>query len=148
MNYFLIITILILDQITKYMVKTRFMVNESIAVIENIFHLTYVRNFGAAFGILKHQKLFFIFLTTVVLIGIIIFLRKQPHIHSIAKVSLSLIVGGAIGNLIDRIAYGYVIDFFDFRIWPVFNIADMAIVIGACLLSYYLIFMEPSLSDD
>ncbi|AOT68428.1 signal peptidase II [Geosporobacter ferrireducens] len=145
MNYFLIITLLALDQITKYMVKNRFMVNESIAIIENVFHLTYVRNFGAAFGILKHQKLFFIVLTTAVLIGIIIFLRKQPRIHSIVKFSLSLIVSGAVGNLIDRVAYGYVIDFFDFRIWPVFNIADMAIVIGAFLLSYYLIFIEPSL---
>ncbi len=145
MNYFLIITLLALDQITKYMVKNRFMVNESIAIIENVFHLTYVRNFGAAFGILKHQKLFFIVLTTAVLIGIIIFLRKQPRIHSVVKFSLSLIVSGAVGNLIDRVAYGYVIDFFDFRIWPVFNIADMAIVIGAFLLSYYLIFIEPSL---
>ncbi|SHJ13041.1 signal peptidase II . Aspartic peptidase. MEROPS family A08 [Geosporobacter subterraneus DSM 17957] len=145
MNYFIIAAILVLDQITKYMVKSRFILNESIAIIDNIFHLTYVRNFGAAFGILKHQKLFFILLTSVVLIGIIIFIRKQSSLHPIVKLSLSLIIGGAVGNLIDRVAYGYVIDFFDFRIWPVFNIADMAIVIGACLLSYFLIFVEPSL---
>lgn len=145
MNYFIIAAILVLDQITKYMVKSRFMLNESIAIIDNFLHLTYVRNFGAAFGILKHQKLFFILLTSAVLIGIIIFVRNQARIHPIVKFSLSLIVGGAVGNLIDRVAYGYVIDFFDFRIWPVFNIADMAIVIGACLLSYFLIFIEPSL---
>ncbi len=145
MNYFVIVAVIVLDQISKYMVKSRFMLNESIAIIENIFHLTYVRNFGAAFGILKHQKMFFVVLTTAVLIGIIIFIRQQSNIHSMVKWSLSLVVGGAVGNLIDRVVHGYVIDFFDFRIWPVFNIADMAIVVGAFLLSYYLIFIEPSL---
>ena len=144
MNYFVIVAIIVLDQISKHMVKSQFMLNESIAVIENIFHLTYVRNFGAAFGILKHQKMFFVLLTTTVLIGIIVFIRKQSNIHSLVKWSLSLVVGGAVGNLIDRVVYGYVIDFFDFPIWPVFNIADMAIVVGAFLLSYYLIFIEPS----
>ncbi|KXG75972.1 signal peptidase II [Thermotalea metallivorans] len=142
MSYILAVLVVILDQISKYMVQSRLAVNESLPVIQNIFHITYVHNFGAAFGILKNQKYFFIVITLAVIIGIFLFLHTQSKVHGMVKYSLMMITGGAIGNLIDRIWLGYVRDFFDFRIWPVFNIADMAIVCGAVLLSYYLIILD------
>ncbi|QEK11986.1 signal peptidase II [Crassaminicella thermophila] len=142
MNYLMVLLIIILDQLSKYIVQSIFSVNKSMPIIENIFHLTYVRNVGAAFGILQNQKMFFVIITLVVISGIILFTRTQTNIHKLVVYSLSLIVGGAIGNLIDRIRFGYVVDFFDFRIWPVFNIADISIVVGAILLSYYLIIID------
>ncbi|MCT4606416.1 MAG: signal peptidase II [Marinisporobacter sp.] len=142
MNYVLILLLIIIDQISKWMIQSKFLINESMPIIKNIFHLTYVQNFGAAFGILKQQKIFFVVMTIFVIGGIVIFLKKQKNLHKLVPYSLSLIVGGAIGNLIDRVRLGYVVDYFDFRIWPVFNIADISIVIGAVLLSYYLIFLD------
>ncbi|QZY57134.1 signal peptidase II [Crassaminicella profunda] len=142
MNYLLVLMIIILDQASKFIVQSKFSVNESIPIIKNIFHLTYVQNFGAAFGILKNQKMFFVLMTIFVIGGIIVFLSKQKNLHKLIPYSLSLIVGGAIGNLIDRVRLGYVVDYFDFRIWPVFNMADISIVVGAILLSYYLIFLD------
>ncbi len=142
MNYILIIFLIMLDQISKYYVQVNLLENESIPVIGNIFYITYVHNYGAAFGILRNQKIFFIVITTAVVIGTFFFLRTQPKVHPAMKYSLTLIIAGAIGNLIDRIQFGYVRDFFDFRIWPVFNIADMAIVCGAALLSYYLLVID------
>lgn len=142
MNYVLILLLIIIDQISKWMIQSKFLINESMPIIKNIFHLTYVQNFGAAFGILKHQKIFFVVMTIFVIGGIVIFLKKQKNLHKLVPYSLSLIVGGAIGNLIDRVRLGYVVDYFDFRIWPIFNIADISIVIGAVLLSYYLIFLD------
>lgn len=144
MNYFLIAIIILMDQITKYMIISKFSLYDSKPVIEGIFHLTYVRNLGAAFSILQNQRVFFIIATLVVVVGIFIFVRTQDNLHRMMKYSFSLIVAGAIGNAIDRIRYGYVVDFFDFMIWPVFNIADISIVIGAVLLCYYLIFIDKS----
>lgn len=142
MNYFIIALLIMIDQIVKYIVRIRFDVGESIPIIKNIFHLTYVRNIGAAFGILANQKIFFVIITIVVIGGIILFVRKQQNVHKMMLLSLNLIVGGAIGNFIDRVYLGYVVDYFDFRIWPVFNIADINIVIGSILLSYYVIFLD------
>lgn len=142
MNYVLIVFVVILDQLSKYWIQNRFSVHESIPLIRNIFHFTYVQNIGAAFGILQNQRIFFVLITLVVILGIFIFVHRQNNIHKVAVYSLSMIVAGAIGNLIDRIRLGYVVDFFDFRIWPVFNVADISIVVGAILLSYYIIFLD------
>jgi signal peptidase II len=110
-------------------------------VIANVFHITYWRNPGAAFGILAYRTEFFIIIGTLVAVGIIIALLKLPPGKHLLKVALAMLLGGAIGNLIDRVRIGYVIDFFDFRIWPVFNIADSAIVIGVILLAWFLLVM-------
>ncbi|MBB6216967.1 signal peptidase II [Anaerosolibacter carboniphilus] len=142
MSYILIVLIIALDQVSKYYVQANLLENESIPVIQNIFHITYVHNYGAAFGILRNHKIFFIVITTAVVIGIFLFLKTQSKVHATMKYSLMLIIAGAVGNLMDRIQVGYVRDFFDFRIWPVFNIADMAIVCGAILLSYYLLIID------
>ena len=132
--------ILILDQWTKYLIVSNFKLGESINIIDYFFNLTYVRNRGAAFGMLSNlspnfRDPLFIFIPIIVLIIIgIIFIRIKPHQVLIA-VSLTLIMGGAIGNLIDRLKYGYVVDFLDFHWkatyhWPAFNVADSCIVIG------------------
>ena len=100
-------------------------------------HLTLVHNRGAAFGILKGQLYLFIFTT---IIAIILIYRSLKNTScNLYRVSLWLILAGAAGNLIDRVRFGYVVDFLDFRIWPVFNIADSAITIGAILLGWSII---------
>jgi signal peptidase II len=134
-NLSIIAAILLLDQLSKFIALKKLALYQSIPVIPQIFHITLVHNRGAAFGMLKGWVSLFI-LTSLVAIILIYFnlrnLRNQkPSVYS---VSLCLILAGGIGNLIDRIFYGHVIDFLDFRIWPVFNIADSAITIGAILL--------------
>ncbi|MDN5322279.1 MAG: signal peptidase [Clostridia bacterium] len=132
--------ILIIDQGSKYLVKATMVLYESIPVIPNIFHLTYIENPGAAFGLLANQRIFFIVITIIILIAVIYFYRQLKPGQILLKIALGMVVGGAIGNLIDRLRIGMVTDFFDFRIWPVFNIADSAIVIGMIYISYQLLF--------
>ncbi|MDK2823937.1 MAG: signal peptidase [Clostridia bacterium] len=132
--------ILIIDQGSKYLVKATMVLYESIPVIPNIFHLTYIENPGAAFGLLANQRIFFIVITIIILIAVIYFYRQLKPGQILLKIALGMVVGGAIGNLIDRLRIGTVTDFFDFRIWPVFNIADSAIVIGMIYISYQLLF--------
>jgi signal peptidase II len=133
-----------LDQIIKVYVHTHFTLGESLTVIPNLFNLTYVRNFGAAFGFLaeshpQFREIFFLAMPPVALIIILAILRGVKNEDTKQIIALSSIFGGAIGNYIDRIRFRYVIDFLDFHIygrwsWPAFNIADMAIVGGVGLL--------------
>jgi len=132
--------VLIIDQGTKYIVKTSMTLYESIPIIPNIFHLTYIENPGAAFGLLANQRVFFIVITTIILVAVIYFYYQLKTGHFLLRIALGMVVGGAIGNLIDRLRMGVVTDFFDFRIWPVFNIADSAIVLGMIYISYQLLF--------
>jgi len=135
----IVLAVVILDQLTKYLVLNNLKDIGHIPIIQNIFHLTYVENRGAAFGILQNQKYFFVIMKSIVIAVIIYFLIREKNLRKSVVVCLSLIAGGAIGNLIDRIRFGFVVDFFDFRVWPVFNIADMAIVIAQILLIYIVI---------
>ncbi len=134
--YLIALGIIVVDQFTKYLVKTNMELGESIPLIPEVFHLTSHRNMGAAFGILQNQRLFFILITVAVVIGIVISMvrigRSQPR----TTLALSLVLGGAIGNFIDRAATGQVVDFLDFTLikFPIFNVADMAITIGVGLL--------------
>ncbi len=111
---------------------------QSIPIIENIFHFTFVQNPGAAFGIFAYKTAFFIVVATVVTAVIIYFNYTMPKDRRLLRWGLALQLGGALGNLIDRLKTGYVIDFFDFRVWPVFNIADIAIVVGVGILAIEL----------
>jgi signal peptidase II len=106
----------------------------SIPLIKNIFHLTYVLNPGAAFGMLEHRTSFFIVVALLLVAAVVYFYPRIPPGHLLLRIGIGLQVGGAIGNVIDRVKTGYVIDFFDFRIWPVFNIADIAIVCGVGMI--------------
>lgn len=133
-----IITVLItviLDQVTKLMVLANFKLHESRPVIQNIFHFTYVTNRGGAFSLLSRYPIIFKILSiTLVIVGLI-FIGKILKTSLRLQVCLGLLMGGTIGNLIDRLRFNTVVDFLDFRIWPVFNVADIALVIGVCLLT-------------
>lgn len=136
------LAVVILDQFSKYIVVENMALGESIPIIEEVFHLTYILNPGAAFGMFAHNRLFFIAIAVIV-IGIVIWARREILASPWeVKAGCGLFLGGAIGNLIDRARQGLVIDFFDFRIWPVFNIADIAICIGVGLIIWNLLKTE------
>ena len=136
-RFILPIIILCLDQSTKLIVNKNFTPHESMPIIKGIFHLTLVHNRGAAFGMLKGQTFLFVFTSIVAIILIYHGLKNtRGNLYSI---SLGLILAGAIGNLIDRVFFGYVIDFLDLRIWPVFNVADSAITVGTILLGWSIL---------
>jgi len=134
--------VIIIDQWSKYYVKTHMLPGMSIPVLDNIFHITYVLNAGAAFGILENQQMFFVIIAVVMLGVTLYFFRQIPVSFRLMRLGLSLLAGGAVGNVIDRVQTGYVVDFFDFRIWPVFNVADIAIVTGVACIIYTLTFMS------
>ena len=133
--------ILVLDQVTKLYVDANFRLHESVPVIDGLFSLTYVRNKGAAFGILADSAVripFFITVSIVAMLGILWYIRRIRNDQKLAVFSLSLVFAGAVGNLIDRIRLGEVIDFLDVYWqsyhWPAFNVADSAICVGVTLL--------------
>ena len=143
MIYVIVSSILFLDQLTKFLATKSLSLNQSVPIIKGILHLTLIHNRGAAFGILKNQIPFFIFTSILAIILIYFNLKDVYHKrYYVYNLSLSLILAGALGNLIDRLFLGYVIDFLDFRIWPVFNIADSAITIGAILLGYSILKLK------
>ncbi|HZJ56889.1 MAG TPA: signal peptidase II [Clostridia bacterium] len=139
----IIFGIVLLDRISKYLAIVYLKDIGSIEIIKGVFSLTYVENRGAAFGILQNQRWFFIILTVVVGIGIIYFMFTQSNIESLLRISLSMILAGAIGNLIDRIRFGYVVDMLHFTLidFPVFNVADCFVVAGTILLAFYTLFI-------
>ncbi len=126
--------ILVLDQFTKFLIKRNFQFNQSIPIIKNILHLTYVTNTGSAFGLFKGLNVFFVVFSFIVIAAIFYFIKKIQKNEKLIQFSAGLLLGGTIGNLIDRLLYGFVIDFIDFRVWPVFNVADSAVTISSVLL--------------
>lgn len=144
MYYFLIIiAVVILDQIIKKAVVAAMTLYETIPVIQNVFHITYIHNKGAAFSIMEGQISVLILLPLAMIIAAVIFMlvmRKKGH--PLLMTSVALIAGGGIGNLIDRIALGYVVDYLDFRVFPIFNLADIAVCVGCGLLIVYVLFID------
>ncbi len=129
--YFLIFAFLFVDQATKFLVISNF--------CGNIPYITLVKNTGGVFGILPGRNLWYIFLTVILLSLIIIFYKKIiADEKRIFIIGLSIIIGCALGNLIDRVRLGYVVDFIDVKFWPVFNFADIGIVGGTILIFYGL----------
>ncbi|MFA6350678.1 MAG: signal peptidase II [Candidatus Omnitrophota bacterium] len=131
--------VVLLDQLSKALAINFLQLNTPVTLVKNFFYLTLVHNRGAAFGMLRNQLLLFILISLFAIFFIFFHLKEKKN-SFLRKVSLSLILSGAFGNLIDRLRFGYVIDFLDFRIWPVFNLADSALTIGALLLSWELLF--------
>ena len=154
--YWLAFWIVILDQATKWMVKHWMILHDSIPLIGNTIQLTYLENPGMAFGIRffeAHQfwgRWFFSIVSILASIGLIWYIYRMRHERWIYRVSLALILGGAVGNLIDRVAFGRVVDFMDVDIpdmlgmqrWPVFNVADSSVVLGMIVMSAFVMLSK------
>lgn len=149
--YLIVITCLVvaIDQLTKMYITMNFRLHESFPIIKDIFHITYVRNTGAAFGIFRDapvlfRTIFFLSLPPIAMIVIFFLLKASPDKDKIQNLALSMVFAGALGNYIDRVRFQYVIDFLDFhykQVWsyPAFNVADMSIVCGVILLFYFMV---------
>ncbi len=145
----LAVALIAIDQITKYVALVKLKPINSMTIIDGIFNLTYVENRGAAFGIMQDMRWFFVVLTFFFLCGIIYYYLKLPkeRPYGFVRFSLVLVFAGAIGNFIDRVLRGYVVDFFhaSFINFPVFNMADIYLVVGTILLAILLVFF---IKDD
>ncbi len=144
MIYVIIVALLVgVDQLSKIWALTELKEIGSIPIIENVFHLTYVENRGAAFGMLQNNQTIFIIVAIAASIYGLYYLNTRK-VDLIGKSGILLIISGAIGNLIDRVRLGFVVDYFDFRIiWEyVFNVADIFVVVGTILLCIYILFFE------
>ena len=132
------IIFIIIDQVSKIIVVNNLTNNKSIEVIKSFFYLTYTNNTGAAFSILTGRRILLILVALIVIGVLIYYVRKNKIEGKVNKIALSLVIGGSIGNLIDRILRGAVVDFLDFKIfgynYPIFNLADTFIVLGVFLL--------------
>jgi len=149
--------IVILDQVTKVIVLKTIPIYDSIQVIDRFFYITHIHNPGGAFGFLATQSplvrnLLFIFASLLALVLLIYFYLNTPDKQPLISLGFSIILGGAVGNLIDRIRFGEVVDFLVFYItplpweifnpWPAFNVADSAITIGVIIFIFHLLFVE------
>ncbi len=136
--YILALIVILIDQWTKWLIDKKMELYESIPIIDDFFHITSHRNTGAAWGILQGQMIFFYIITIAVIIGIIYYMQTHAKENKLLAISLSFILGGAIGNFIDRLFRKEVVDFLDFIIinynFPIFNIADSALSIGVVLV--------------
>ncbi|MGN0948839.1 MAG: signal peptidase II [Megasphaera sp.] len=130
------LAVTLVDQLSKMAVQQEMVLHESIPVIPGFFHITYILNRGAAFGILENQQWLFLVIALILFLLYALFHKKLPHSPWVYG-GTGMLLGGALGNALDRTLRGAVTDFFDFRIWPVFNVADIGIVVGVMLLLWY-----------
>ena len=149
----IIVAIIALDQWSKWAIKTSFNLYQSKPVIQDLLHFTYVTNDGMAFGLSFPGGKHVLLIMTILLTGFIVgFLWKEKDGHPLIKYGLALILGGAIGNLIDRLLYGKVVDFLDLMIgnfhWYIFNIADSSVTIGMILFIIHSIYIEQKKTND
>ncbi|MEI7884815.1 MAG: signal peptidase II [Clostridia bacterium] len=133
--------IVVLDQISKFLVQHNMILEQSIPVVNNFFSITYIHNYGAAFGMLENQRILFISITCILCLFLLYYYFKKSK-GTLEKIAIALILGGAIGNFIDRFFLGYVIDFLHFGSFYIFNIADSAVCVGATLYILNYIFEE------
>ena len=137
----LTLVFLIIDIVSKLVISNCVFVNDSILVIKDFFYITYVRNTGAAWSIFSGETLGLIIVSLIIISFIIYYSSKNKPSNKIEKIGYAMILGGSFGNLLDRIIYGYVIDFLDFNIfgydYPIFNLADSFILVGVILLVIY-----------
>lgn len=125
-----------LDQTTKFVIGRLMSPGESNPVIGGVIHFTYTQNSGAAFGLFPDRTSFFIVVTLAVIALLFLIYHRAGRHAPWLGLALGLQVGGALGNFVDRVRLGYVVDFIDLRFWPIFNLADTAIVIGVLLLAF------------
>ncbi|MFD1849128.1 signal peptidase II [Oceanobacillus bengalensis] len=136
--YIIAIIIIAIDQLTKWIIVRTMEIGESISVIDGFFYLTSHRNPGAAWGILQGKMFFFYIVTVIVVIGVVFYLQKYAKNDKLLAIGLSFVLGGAIGNFIDRLFHQEVVDFFNFYIFnynfPIFNVADSALTVGVIFI--------------
>ena len=150
--FFVIVGVIFADQLTKWLIVT-YLPDEGVALIPDVFRFTYVENRGAAFGMLADQRWVFIVISTVALAAMAFYMFKFKPEGWLVRCSLAFIIGGGIGNMIDRVLLGYVIDFLDFCAFPglwkwVFNVADAFVCVGAGMLMLYLILDTVKLAKE
>lgn len=147
-------SVLALDQLSKGWIERNLPLYETIvpiAALRDLFTITHFTNTGAAFGLLRDQNVLFVAIALVVVVSVIVYARYLPHDRLLVQIAIGLQLGGALGNMIDRVRQGHVTDFLYFhnlpllnRPWPAFNVADMAIVSGVILLAYFMLtYKEP-----
>jgi signal peptidase II len=168
--YITVIAIVILDQLSKLIIKNSMQLYDSFQVMGNFFRITYIENPGMAFGIQIENKIVFTALSVIAAIIVLIYLIRLPDERFMFRFSLSLIMGGAIGNLIDRLFKGRVVDFLDVEFfdisipsfqflflnfpgysltrWPVFNVADSAVTCGMILIAWIIIFQKSAQKEE
>ncbi|AJD32421.1 MULTISPECIES: signal peptidase II [Clostridium] len=147
MGIIILILGIVLDRISKIWALNTLASGKDIVIIKNLFSLSYLENRGAAFGIFQNRLIFLSLITVIVILGVAYFIVKYKPTSKLLKISLSLIISGAIGNLIDRIYYKFVVDFImlhykDVYFFPTFNVADTLVVIGTILLAIYILKEE------
>ena len=149
----IVVLIIAVDQLSKYWVVNNIGLTDSFTVIPDVIDFVYVKNTGAAFSFLSDKTYGIILLTVISVlfcIGVMFFMIKHKPENKLLNISLALMISGAIGNVIDRIARGYVVDFIEttFIKFPVFNVADIAITIGAALIIIYILFFDKAKSNE
>lgn len=141
----LLIVLLIVDQASKFGIHAGMELHESFVVIPGFFDITYLQNTGAAWSMLEGNMIFFYIISVIALVIMIYFFRSVDHTDTLTKYGIVCMMAGTIGNLIDRVLFQYVRDFFDFNIFgydfPVFNVADMALCFGVFLI-FLSVFLE------
>lgn len=142
---FLFLAVLMIDQLVKYYVELTMLPGESIPVAEQVFHITYVLNPGAAFGILRHQQEIFLIAAVGFFAVFLVYYKRLRSSGALIHYGSVALASGAVSNMIDRMRTGHVVDFFDFRVWPVFNVADIAIVLGAAAVLWAVFVQKKEL---
>ena len=142
LTFFLTAVIVVaVDQLSKYLVEANMIMGQSIPE-EGFFRITYTTNTGGVFGIFANQT-FLITVTAIIGVVAILIYSRYPQANRVPiRIALGMLLGGAVGNLIDRIRLGAVVDFIDVGAWPVFNLADSAVVVGIIIIIYYLLFQS------
>jgi signal peptidase II len=134
--------VLLADQSSKYIIVNslqRYQEWAPIPALRRLFAITYTTNTGAAFGLFPNGSVFFVLIAVAVVIAILVYYQQLATHQWLLRLSLGLQLGGALGNLLDRLTRGYVVDFIYFKFWPVFNVADSCIVVGVALMAYVLL---------
>ncbi len=148
--YLIIAAAFVMDQLSKFLIKNSLEMYEKIRVIDDFFYITYVENDGAAWSLLRGARWFFVSVTIILIIFIYIYMRRNKN--RLLRTSAALIIGGGLGNLIDRIISGRVVDFIDMYFfgydYPVYNLSDSFTVIGTILLGLYIIRLEGAKRND
>ncbi len=144
MWYFaVVLAVVAADQALKYLIDARLAAGQSVPAPGGLFDITYVQNTGAAFSSFRsHPEIVIAVSTVLVAAGLIYLARHRADKRRLLMVSLALMIGGGIGNLLDRVIRGWVIDYIDFRVWPVFNLADICVCVGCGLLCIFVIFVD------